>query len=152
MSPKGRPLEGGPAPSGEGDDAIWLRHSYPASLDGAPWPVPSAPGLNPLGKFAEGLSAGAVSNLMSNGDDDRHRPVDNLEHGHEGEPHVPGEARICMLVVRGGARSDMSFTPRRLRLRSPIGSLPPPTFRRQRRPMLPAARLAKRRFAHPSVR
>jgi hypothetical protein len=65
---------------------------------------------------------GAVSDLMSNGDDDRHRPVNKLEHGHEGEPHVPGEARICMLVVRRGARSDTSFTP--CPLRSPIGSLP----------------------------
>jgi hypothetical protein len=65
---------------------------------------------------------GAVSDLMSNGDDDRHRPVDNLEHGHEGEPHVPGDARICMLVVRRGARADTSFAPRRLR--SPIGVLP----------------------------
>jgi hypothetical protein len=56
--------------------------------------------FNPFGEFAQGAAAGSVSDLMSNSDHDRDRPLDDCADRHECEPRVPGEARIDR--VRGG--------------------------------------------------
>ena len=47
--------------------------------------------LDPSRQFPHGAGASSVANLMTDADDDRHRPVDHLERRHEGEPHVPRE-------------------------------------------------------------
>jgi hypothetical protein len=40
------------------------------------------PGFDPFGQLAEGAFAGSVSNLMSDGEYKRDRPIDYLKYGH----------------------------------------------------------------------
>jgi len=45
-----------------------------------------------------------MHDLMTDSDDDRHRPFDHLKRGYQGEPQVPGEPRIWLLTTGGPCR------------------------------------------------
>jgi len=60
--------------------------------------VASAGSLDPTAQLAHDPGARVVCELMTNADDDRHRPVDHVDGGHEGEPHIPGEPANCVLT------------------------------------------------------
>src|SRR2546430_14747914 len=53
---------------------------------------------DPAAELADDPGARVVCELMTNADDDRHRPVDHVDGGHEGEPHIPGEPANCVLT------------------------------------------------------
>src|SRR3989441_9413048 len=60
--------------------------------------VAPAGSLDPTAQLAHDPGARVVCELMTNADDDRHRPVDHVDGGHEGEPHIPGEPVNCVLT------------------------------------------------------
>src|SRR5262249_46350707 len=67
--------------------------------------VVSGPGLDSLCQLANGLGAGLVSDFVSDCDNDRKRPIDDVEHCHQAKSYVPGEAPLGrMLACRGASR------------------------------------------------
>src|SRR5262249_25096723 len=84
----------------------WLRGGREHALLGL-----SPGGLDPLRQFFEGSSACSVRELVTNADDEGHRPLNRLEHRDEGEPRIPGQSRIQRPTGGGCRRLALTCLP-----------------------------------------